>query len=109
MQGLILSTRNDAIGIGRSFGSDARCGGLFANVDVETTSALAAAQSTDRQAEIAQRGQAATRITAKAGDTWESLSIRAYSSPDKADTLRQANGVRYATPPVPGTSYVVPA
>ena len=109
MQGLILSTRNDAIGIGRSFGSDARCGGLFANVDVETTSALAAAQSTDRQAELAQRGQAATRITAKAGDTWESLSSRAYSSPDKADTLRQANGVRYATPPVPGTSYVVPA
>ena len=62
----------------------------------------------DNQAAIAQRGQAATRITAKGGDTWETLSIRAYGAPDKADTLRTANGIRYATPPVPGTSYVVP-
>jgi hypothetical protein len=109
MQGLILSTRNDAIGIGRSFGSDARCGGLFADIDVETTSALAAAASMDRQAEIAQRGKAATRITAKGGDTWESLSIRAYGAPDKAGVLMQANGIKYAAPPVPGTSYVVPS
>lgn len=109
MQGLILSTRNDAIGIGRSFGSDARCGGLFADIDVETTSALAAAQSMDRQAQIAQRGKAATRITAKGGDTWETLSVRAYGAPDKADTLRQANGIRYAAPPVAGTGYVVPS
>ncbi len=109
LQGVVLSTRNDAIGIGRSFGTDANSGGLFADIDVESSSALAAAQTMDNQAAVAQRGKAATRITAKGGDTWESLSIRAYGAPDKADTLRQANGVRYAAPPVPGTSYVVPS
>ncbi|HEY1697993.1 MAG TPA: hypothetical protein VGG39_37795 [Polyangiaceae bacterium] len=108
LQGVVLSARNDAIGIGRSFGTDASSGGLFASIDVETSSALAAAASMDNQAAIAQRGQAATRVTAKGGDTWESLSIRAYGAPDKADTLRQANGVRLAAPPVAGTSYVVP-
>ena len=96
LQGLVLSTRNDAIGIGRSFGTDASCGGLFADMDVGTTSALAGAQDFDNRAAVAQRGQATKRVVARGGDTWETLSTRAYGAPDKADTLRQANGVRYA-------------
>lgn len=109
LRGLILSTRNDSMGVTRSFGTDASCGALLADIDVETMSALAAAQSMGRRAQIARHGKAAARITAKAGDTWEMLSMRAYGAPDKADTLRQANGIKYAAAPIPGTSYVVPS
>ena len=105
---LLWTTQDDAITIGQSFSTDASVGGLFAKVDVDTMYALAAIVDLDNQAVLVQNGMLITSTIARAGDTWESISIRCYGAPDRADQLRQANGVRGSQQPVPGQTYQVP-
>lgn len=63
----------------------------------------------DRQARLAQHGRIRAIITAKLGDTWESLAIRVYGSADRAGDLRDANGVASGEHPEPGTDYIAPS
>ena len=62
----------------------------------------------DRDTEIAQRGKTFTQYTAKFGDSWESVSIKFYATPDGAQAIRQANGIKYGEPPRPGSNYIIP-
>jgi hypothetical protein len=105
---LVATIRYDAITIRRSFAGDARAGGLFAALDVDTMSALVAAEQMDRAAAVAERGKLKTSIVARAGDTWQRIAIRVFSTPDLADAIRKANGVRYGEAPQPGRTYQIP-
>jgi hypothetical protein len=69
---------------------------------------LAQLEELDRQAAISKRGKLATHVTARDGDTWESLAFAAYGDPDRTDALRDANGVRFGELPVAGRTYMVP-
>lgn len=69
---------------------------------------LAILADLDIRAERSQRGTARVTTKAQDGDTWESISNRVYYSPDGAQRLRDANGVRYGSLPTPGFDYVVP-
>ena len=105
---LLWTTRDDAITIGQSFSTDASVGGLFSKVDVDTMYALAAIVELDNQAALVQNGMLMTTTIARAGDTWESIAIRCYGAPDRADQIRQANGIRGSAQPVAGQTYQVP-
>jgi len=61
----------------------------------------------DRQAELRQKTIATKFVTAKEGDTWESISTRATGSPGKAGEIRSLNGARYGEKPTPGEDYLV--
>lgn len=61
----------------------------------------------DRQADLAQVSSKSKFITAKEGDSWESLSIRATGSADRAGEIRSMAGAQYGETPVPGESYLV--
>lgn len=92
----------------RSASTDITGLGSIADADIATNAALGKLAALEKQAEIAERGKASTSYVAQMGDTWESLSIRFYNAPDKAQKLRDANGARYGTQPEPGRSYKVP-
>jgi len=49
-----------------------------------------------------------TTHTASDGDSWESISSKFYGSPDGADKVRQANGVRGGEKPQAGRTYSIP-
>jgi hypothetical protein len=62
----------------------------------------------DRQARIAERGKIQALYEAKSGDTWERISLAIYGSPDRANDIRDANGIPSGSFPVAGVTYVVP-
>ncbi len=57
---------------------------------------------------LVKRGVGTGSVVAVQGDTWESLSTKAYGSPDRAADLRAANDIPAGAYPVPGTEYIVP-
>ncbi len=69
---------------------------------------LAELADIDRQARTAQQGRIRAIVTAKQGDTWESLSIRVYGSSDRAADLIEANLMASGEQPEPGTDYIAP-
>jgi hypothetical protein len=52
--------------------------------------------------------RALTSYVARAGDTWEAISMQFYRTPDRADELREANGVAAGQGPIPGERYFIP-
>lgn len=76
---------------------------------MDLTRAAATLTDVDRKAAIAQRGKVAGTVTARSGDTWESLAARALGGPDKAQSLRDINGIRRGEAPVAGRTYKLPA
>jgi predicted Zn-dependent protease len=76
--------------------------------EAQLLAAIAAMAELERQAEILEIGDADTRMTVYPGDTWETLSVRAYGRVDNADLLRRANGAGIGERPKPG-SILVPA
>jgi hypothetical protein len=76
--------------------------------DVDLTRAAATLADADRKAAIAQRGKIASAITARGGDTWESLATRALGGPAQAQKLRDMNNVRGGEMPIAGRTYKVP-
>lgn len=69
---------------------------------------LAELADIDRQARVAQQGRIRAIVTAKQGDTWESLSVRVYGSADRAGDLIDANAIASGEHPEPGTDYIAP-
>ena len=68
---------------------------------------MARAELAAQLAATAARSTPGKIITAKTGDTWESLSVRATGGTDKADAIRSANGATYGAEPEVGETYVV--
>src|SRR5690606_21472135 len=71
----------------------------------EMIAQLDGAAESARRAEV---GQIRSLHIAAAGDTWESMSRRHYGGPEKAASIREANGVTPGTQPIPGEVYVIP-
>lgn len=62
----------------------------------------------EREAAKAERGTLLALHEAGDSDTWESISIRWFQTPEHSRAIREANGVDVGVQPVPGTLYVVP-
>lgn len=105
---LYESFQIDAAIIRRSWTTDVDWMGGRADSDVSLVAALAALEDTNKRAEIAERGQAFSSYVAKFGDSWESIAQSTLGGVDKADKIRQANGITYGTQPQPGRSYKIP-
>jgi len=69
---------------------------------------LAQGSKLERAATLALFGKIKGTVVAGDGDSWESLSLRAYGQPDRGTDLRDANGVGAGGVPVPGRQYLVP-
>jgi hypothetical protein len=82
--------------------------GLQGRWDAGAIEALAILQRMDRQAELAQAGQIRGAIRANDGDTWETLSRRAYGDGTRGNDIRDANGVSPGTDPQANVQYLVP-
>lgn len=61
----------------------------------------------DRAAARAQRSRIKKFVTARQGDTWESISVEAYNSADRAADIREANVIPSGQMPVPGATYAI--
>lgn len=109
MERTVRSANNDIALMVRSSDAEVPWAATRSNLDVLLTSMLALLAELDRQAEVEQRGRMTGLYVARLGDTWESISILEYGGPDGAGKLREANGVRYGEPPVPGRAYQVPS
>jgi hypothetical protein len=60
------------------------------------------------QIDRATRGTTDTTVQAQDGDTWESIATRMLGGPQGARSIKDMNGVRYGTKPVPGRVYHIP-
>lgn len=80
------------------------------NAQAIANSSLAAALKEmaefEQTIERTRAGQIKSIYTAKTGDTWESISVLFYNSPDRAADLRAAND--NIEKPVPGLEYFIP-
>lgn len=71
--------------------------------------AIRQAIALERSSAVAQTGNIRELYTAKDGDTWDQISRIVYNgSADRAEDIRNANGVEAGANPVPGTTYMVP-
>jgi hypothetical protein len=108
LQNTFESTQLDLATQRRSFISDWSIQSGRADSDLALLTSLGALEALNKQAEIAERGRAYTSYVAKYGDSWELISTNLLGGPDRADSIRQANGVTAGTMPVPGRSYKIP-
>lgn len=107
MRETIIGMEADSAMLVRTAESDIAWAKYVANLDAESLVVLDMLNRMDRDAELAQKQEVSKFITARDGDTWESLAIRATGSLEKAGDIRSLNGARYGEKPVPGTSYFV--
>lgn len=103
----VLTTTVDAAMLVRTAESDLAWATYVSNLDFETYLVMERLAVMDRELEIAQKIDVARFITARDGESWESLSTRATGSPTKASDIRNLNGVRYGERPVAGAAYLV--
>lgn len=108
LQNTYESMQLDLVAQRRTFLSDWSIQAGRADSDLSLVRALGTLEELDKRAEIAERGRAFTSYVAKYGDTWESIATALLGGPDRADTIRQANGITAGTLPVPGRSYKIP-
>lgn len=78
-----------------------------ATVEDSMRKMAAASGEANRAARIAAAGKTKTTYAVQAGDTWESIAVRFYGSPDRAVDLQVANGLT-GGPPKAGTTIRVP-
>lgn len=108
MRETVLNTQIDSVMLIRSAGADSQWAQYQGQFDVDTMTVLHLLAQADRKAELQQKKEGSKFITAREGDTWETMATRATGSPDKAAALRALNGAAYADQPQPGESYLVP-
>jgi hypothetical protein len=82
--------------------------GIRAEFSAGQYQALRTAAELDRQTVLAERGQTLALYTARGGDTWESIARNKAGSAEKADAIRQANGIDAGQPPLEGATYRIP-
>jgi hypothetical protein len=71
-------------------------------------SALKQIVEADKAAARAQRSSIKAFIQAKEGDSWDTISVRGYGSADRANDVREANGIAAGVNPQPGAEYILP-
>jgi hypothetical protein len=76
--------------------------------EVDLRRILALMAALDKQAEIAERGKLQSSYVAQLGDSWESISMKFFGAPDKAQSIRDANGAKYGAQPYPGSTLKIP-
>lgn len=108
LRNTISSIQTNSLLISRSAGSDIQGLSYIAQTDVDLVRTLGRIAEMDRQAEIAERGKAQTSYVVQAGDTWESLSTKFFSTPARAAQLRERNASKYGAQPEAGASITVP-
>lgn len=93
-----------------SRGASGTIGMLRAQATIEDAMrrALAEGSRLEHGATLALFGRIKGTVVAGDGDSWESLSLRAYGQPDRGTDLRDANGIEAGGVPVPGRQYLVP-
>ena len=106
LRDVALNASIDTITAVRTAESDIAWVKYQADLDVQTTILLDQLGRLERSAELAQNNEATAFVTAEEGDTWESLSMRVYATPEKAGSIRLLNGIRYGERPTVGESYL---
>lgn len=76
--------------------------------DLAAIDVLALLADLDVQARRAEQGRTFRTIVAREGDTWEDIARRELGSADAAQSIKDANNVRYGEKPVGGRSYLIP-
>lgn len=107
MRDTVLGATIDSVLLVRTAQSDLAWAKYQAGFDTGTVEILNLLNLLDRNAELQQKQDATRFVTAREGDTWESIAIRATGSATKASSIRALNGARYGEKPVAGTSYLV--
>lgn len=108
MRETVLNAETDSVLTVRNAESDIAWLTYMEGFDVTSTNTLWLLADLERQMEILTKGEVSKLVTAKEGDTWERISDRATGGPDKAGSIREANGIRFGTAPIPGEAYLVP-
>jgi hypothetical protein len=70
--------------------------------------ALDEAAKIERASDLARIGRIKATYAASPGDSWETISIRYYGTPGRANDLRTANDAGAGERPVPGVEYLIP-
>lgn len=104
----ILSEEIDHAILVRTAKADLEWSKYVNSVDNLTSFMLDDLNKMDRKAELAEKQDATKFVLARDGDSWEDLSTRSTGGPDRANEIRQLNGIRYGTRPEAGELYVVP-
>lgn len=83
--------------------------GFLTRTKVETQSkeTLTVAAQMQEEVDKARVAKIKTTYIAKPGDTWDSISSKFYGSADRANELREANGVGAGVQPQPGVEYFI--
>jgi hypothetical protein len=79
-----------------------------ADGDLAAIDILALLADLDVQARRAEQGRTFKTIVAREGDTWEDIARRELGSADAAQSIKDANNIRYAEKPFGGRSYLIP-
>lgn len=107
-QDVIVNADIDSAMLIRTADDDVQWVQYQANSQDEILQVLMDLANIDRRIQLAQQGTTdPVFITARDRDTWESLSVRATGSSDKASMIRQLAGAKYGERPQPGESYLV--
>src|SRR5215472_7865041 len=100
LRNTIESLETEGILVSRSADSDINWWSVNNGIYTTSITTLALLQDLENDADIAQRKRSITTYTARAGDTWENISIRFYGDPFGAQKIKGANGVRYGATPI---------
>lgn len=107
-RGTVESTENDAMLLARAADTDVLWFAQRAAADVSTMRLLDLLDQLDREADLARRSRPLASYLAKLGDSWESIATIFYGGPADAGAIRNTNGIRYGSNPVPGRTYQIP-
>lgn len=88
--------------------AEVQAANMRAGIEADLNEVMGLLADLDRETELAQRGRPDTVYVAVQGDTWESIASNAYGGPDRANDIRDANGVRFGELPISGQSYQIP-
>ncbi len=111
LQLLAVSTTIDGAMLIRSAENDVAWVKFQLTLDDQVTGMLGILADLNRQVDLRSqslKGAAGKLITAKDGDSWESLSTRATGSPGQASAIRSMNGATYGQRPEVGEIYLAP-
>ncbi len=109
MQELVESVAIEGILFERWADGDLKWLGFKNNAGIASDSILAIFSDMESDIETAERGTGAISLKASQGDTWETLSVKAYGNTGGGLKIRDANGATYGAQPNPGQTYLIPS
>lgn len=107
MNNVIQAAEMDRAVLVRSADSDIAWTRYRSDFDDRATKILGRLAFADRQAALKGQGEPSKFITARDGETWDSLSFRATGGIAQSAAIRAANGAQYGEQPESGETYIV--